>query len=73
VRSAKLLPTAPAARDEGDTESARKLYSAAATSKSNIGQQAAVEFARLDMPDNPGRDLATAPQLGRDGRLAVLI
>ena len=80
VQSAKLLPTAPAAyflgnvaRDTGDTEGARKLYAAAATSKSDVGQQAAAELARLDTPDHPGRDLATAPRVSNDGRLAILI
>ena len=55
MQSAKLLPTAPAAyflgnvaRDKGDTETARQFYGAAATSKSDIGQQAAMELERLD-------------------------
>ncbi len=57
VQSAQLLPTAPAvyflgnvARDKGDNETARQLYGAAATSKSDIGQQAAMELERLDTP-----------------------
>lgn len=61
VQSAKLLPTAPAAyflgnvaRDKGDTGTARQLYGAAATSKSDIGQQAAMELERLDSQNNPG-------------------
>ena len=55
MQSARLLPTAPAAyflgnvaRDKGDTDTARQLYGAAATSKSDIGQQAAIELERLN-------------------------
>lgn len=80
TQSAKLLPTAPAAfflgnvaRDKGDTQSALKLYQAAATSKSDIGQSAAGDLVRLDLPQNPGKYLATAPQLAANGRLVLVI
>lgn len=55
------------------TQSALKLYQAAATSKSDIGQSAAGELVRLDLPQNPGKYLATAPQLAANGRLVLVI
>ncbi|MBL8202560.1 MAG: M48 family metalloprotease [Chromatiales bacterium] len=80
TQSAKLLPTAPAAyflgnvaRDKGDTQGALKLYQAAATSRSDIGQNAAAELVRLDLPQHPGKYLATAPQLAQNGRLMLVI
>jgi len=80
TQSMKLLPTAPAvyflgnlARDKGDTQSAIKYYQAAATSNSNIGQQAAAELVRLDLPQNPGNYLATGSQVGANGRLILML
>ncbi len=59
IQSAKLLPTAPAAyflgnvaRDKGDAATARQFYSAAATSNSDIGKEAAAELQRLNAPGN---------------------
>jgi len=79
-RSAELLPTAPAAfhlgniaRDKGDTVSAMKYYQAAATSQSSIGQAAAAEYTKMDLPQNPGNYLAAAPQLDAQGRLLVVV
>jgi len=80
TQSMKLLPTAPAvyflgnlARDKGDTQSAIKYYQAAATSNSNIGQQAAAELVRLDLPQNPGSYIATGSQVGANGRLILML
>lgn len=60
-RSHELLPTAPAAlflgnlaRDAGKTDTALKFYQSAASSQSSIGQEAAREAVRLDLPRNPG-------------------
>ncbi len=79
-RSAELLPTAPAAyylgniaRDRGDAESARKYYEAAATSQSAIGQAAAVEFMKMDLPQNPGNYIAAGGQYDSQGRLMVVV
>ncbi len=79
-RSAQLLPTAPAAyflgalaREKGDLQNALKYYQAAASSDSEIGRQAAAEFVRLDLPQNPGNYVATGGQLDAQGRLFVLI
>ena len=80
TQSAKLLPTAPAAyflghlaREKGDTQSAVKYYQAAASSRSDIGQAAASELARLDLPQNPGNYIATGAQLAANGRLILAV
>jgi predicted Zn-dependent protease len=80
TQSAKLLPTAPAAyflgqiaREKGDTESAVKYFQAAAGSRSDVGQAAAVELARLDVPRNPGNYVATAVQVAANGRLVLAL
>ena len=80
TQSAKLLPTAPAAyylgqvaRDKGDTQAALKYYQAAATSNSDIGQAAALEALRIDLPNNPGNYVATAAQVAANGRLIVVL
>jgi predicted Zn-dependent protease len=80
TQSAKLLPTAPAAyflgavaKDKGDTETALKYYQAAATSNSNIGQAAAAEALRIDLPRNPGNYVATAPRVDEKGRVVAVV
>jgi beta-barrel assembly-enhancing protease len=80
TRSAQLLPTAPAAyylgniaRDRGDAESARKYYQAAASSNSAIGQAAAAEFTKMDLPQNPGNYVAAGGQFDAQGRLMVVV
>ncbi len=80
TRSAQLLPTAPAAyylgniaRDRGDTAAARKYYEAAASSQSSIGQAAAVEFTKMDLPQNPGNYVAAGGQYDAQGRLLVVV
>ncbi len=80
TRSAELLPTAPAAyylgniaRDRGDAESARKYYQAAASSNSAIGQAAAAEFTKMDLPQNPGNYVAAGGQFDAQGRLMVVV
>jgi tetratricopeptide (TPR) repeat protein len=79
-RSAQLLPTAPAAlylgnlaRDRGDRASALKLYQAAASTGNTLGQEAALEAARIDLPQNPAGYVAGAVQLDESGRAVVLI
>jgi beta-barrel assembly-enhancing protease len=79
-RSMQLLPTAPAAfylgqieRDKGNLPRALAYYKAAAGSDSAIGQQAAAEFVRLDLPQNPGNYVAAAGQLDAQGQLVVVI
>ncbi|HEY5808769.1 MAG TPA: M48 family metalloprotease [Povalibacter sp.] len=80
TRSTQLLPTAPAAyylgnlaRDRGDTSSARQYYQAAATSDSPVGQAAAAEYMKMDLPQNPGNYVAAAGQLDAQGRVVVVV
>jgi predicted Zn-dependent protease len=79
-RSAQLLPTAPAAfylgqieKEKGNLAGAMQYYKAAAGSNSAIGQQAAGEFVRLDLPQNPGNYVAAAAQLDARGQLVAVI
>jgi predicted Zn-dependent protease len=80
TRSAQLLPTAPAAvhlgniaRDRGDSEKARQYYQAAASSESSIGQAAAAEYAKMDIPQNPGNYVAATAQYDSQGRMMVVV
>jgi predicted Zn-dependent protease len=80
AKSAQLLPTAPAAyylgelaRGRGDMQKAMQYYQAAATSQSEIGQQAAGEYVRLDLSQNPGNYIAVAGQLSTKGRVFVVV
>jgi predicted Zn-dependent protease len=80
AKSADILPTAPAAyflgelaKGRGDTQQAVKYYQAAASSQSEIGQAAAGELVRMDLPQNPGNYVATAGQLDGSGRVVLVI
>lgn len=80
TKSAELLPTAPAAyylgtiaRDRGDRGKAMEYFRAAAGSQSSIGQRAAAEFVRMDLPQNPGNYVATQGQLDARGRVVVVV
>lgn len=79
-KSAQLLPTAPAAyylgsiaRERGDRNGAMEYFRAAASSNSQIGQMAAAEFVRMDLPQNPGNYVATSGQLDSAGRPLLVI
>jgi predicted Zn-dependent protease len=79
-KSLELLPTAPAAyylgtiaRDRGDRGKAMEYFRAAAGSQSQIGQLAAAEFVRMDLPQNPGNYIATQGQIDAQGRLVVVV
>jgi len=79
-RSAKLLPTAPAAyylgaiaRDRGDRATALQYFKAAAASNSSYGKEATAELVRLDLPQNPGNYVAAAVQADASGRVYVVI
>jgi len=79
-KSAELLPTAPAAyylgtiaREHGDKAKAMEYYRAAAGSQSRIGQMAAAEFVRMDLPQNPDKYVAAAGQFDSQGRLLVVV
>lgn len=80
TKSAELLPTAPAAyylgsiaRERGDRAKAMEYFRAAAGSQSQIGQRAAAEFVRMDLPQNPGNYVATQGQIDAQGRVLVVV
>ena len=50
-----------------------KYYQAAASSQSEIGQAAAGELVRMDLPQNPGNYVATAGQLDANGRVVLVV
>jgi predicted Zn-dependent protease len=79
-KSMQLLPTAPAAyylgniaRERGDRAKAMEYYRAAAGSRSSIGQAAAAEFVRMDLPQNPDNYVAAQGQFDSQGRLFVVV
>lgn len=79
-QSMELLPTAPAAyylgnlaRDRGELAQAAEYYKAAAGSNTRYAQLAAAELLRVDLPNNPGNYVATAGQVGSDGRLKLVV
>jgi beta-barrel assembly-enhancing protease len=80
TKSAQLLPTAPAAyylgtiaRERGDRAKAMEYYRAAAGSQTRIGQMAAAEFIRMDLPQNPDKYVAATGQFDSAGRLLVVL
>jgi beta-barrel assembly-enhancing protease len=79
-KSAQLLPTAPAAyylgtiaRERGDRAKAMEYYAAAAGSQSRIGEMAAAEFVRMDLPQNPDKYVAATGRFDSAGRLLVVV
>lgn len=79
-RSMALLPTAPAAlflgniaRDAGDTRTALGLYQQASSAQGSIGQEAAREAVRLDIPANPGNYVATGLRSAANGQPQVVV
>ncbi len=79
-QSNKLLPTAPAyyylgaiARDNGNRQKALEYFKAAAGSRSDLGQQAALEFARLDFDQNGSHYIAAGVQPDARGNLMVVV
>ena len=50
-----------------------EYYRAAAGSQSHIGELAAAEFVRMDLPQNPGNYVAAAGQFDSQGRLLVVV
>lgn len=76
--STKLLPTAPALNAlgktslaQGDRSQAKQYFAAAAESKSQPGQEAAVSLVRLDLPDNPQKYLKVRSGLDRSNYLRI--
>ena len=80
TRSAELLPTAPAlyylgsiARDAGNRDQAMQLFKGATGSKSELGKQARVEYARLDFAENGTKYIASGLQLDSRGNILVVV
>ena len=80
TKSARLLPTAPAlyylgsiAKDAGNRQRAMELFKGAASSKSELGKQAAAEYARLDFADNGTRYIAAGIQLDARGNVLAVV
>ncbi len=80
TRSAKLLPTAPAlyylgsiAKEAGNRQRAMELFKGAASSKSELGQQAAVEYARLNFAENGTKYLASGLKLDSRGQILAVV
>ena len=80
TRSAKLLPTAPAlyylgsiARDAGNRQRAMELFKGAASSRSELGKRAAVEYARLDFTDNSTKYIASGTQRDSRGQIVAVV
>ncbi len=78
--SLKLLPTGAAyyalgniASRQRDFDTAKQYYAAASSSEGEIGQAAAVELLRLDLPQNPGKYIRTQAALDSQGMLHVAI
>jgi len=79
-QSTKLLPTAPAyyylgeiARDNGNRPKALEYFRVAASSKSDLGQQAALEYARLDFAQDGTKYIAAGVQIDARGTLMVVV
>ncbi|RLA17192.1 MAG: peptidase M48 [Gammaproteobacteria bacterium] len=77
-KSNSLLPTPPAHYflgeldlKEGKRDLAVKHYRAASVSKSEMGSKAAKQLARLELPDEPGRYIASRAGWDSAGRVIV--
>lgn len=79
-RSNELLPTAIAnnalgqiSLAAGDRGSAKNYFETAMQASGNVGQNAATEFIKLDLPDNPSRYVTAEPSLTQDRRLVAQV
>ena len=61
------------ARDRGDRAVALQHFKAAAGSGSTYGNEAAEEYVRLDLPENPGNYVAALVQTDATGKAYVII
>lgn len=80
TRSAKLLPTAPAlyylgsiAKDAGNRQRAMELFKGASSSKSELGKQAALEYARLNFAENGSKYIAGGLQVDSRGQVLAVV
>lgn len=78
--STELLPTAPAflglgdlSSKSGDEQKAISYYRFASSSKSNIGKQAAVKLAQLDLPKHPEKYIKVRALLSQRGTVSLKV
>ncbi len=79
-RANELLPTAPGhallgdiAETRGDTDAALQHYQIAASSNSEIGQQAGARAVKLDLPRNPGKYIRSGALADNGGNLYAVV
>jgi predicted Zn-dependent protease len=79
-RANELLPTAPShallgdiAEARGDMDAALQHYQVAASSNSEIGQQAGARAVKLDLPRNPGKYLRSGALADNSGNLFAVV
>lgn len=79
-RANELLPTAPGhallgdiAEARGDINGALQHYQIAASSNSQIGQQAGMRAVKLDLPRNPGKYLRSGALADNSGNLFAVV
>lgn len=79
-RANELLPTAPGhallgdiAETRGDMDAALQHYQIAASSNSEIGQQAGTRAVKLDLPRNPGKYIRSGALADNGGNLYAVV
>jgi predicted Zn-dependent protease len=80
TKSAQLLPTAPAlyylgsiAKDAGNRQRAMELFKGASSSKSELGKQAGVEYARMNFAENGAKYIAAGLQLDSRRQIVAVV
>ncbi len=80
IRANELLPTAPGhallgniAEERGDVDGALQHYQIAASSNSEIGQQAGARAVHLDLPRNPGKYIRSGALADNAGNLYAVV
>jgi hypothetical protein len=61
------------AKEQGNTQRAAQLFQQVAGAEGEFGQLAATEFTILDLPQNPGKYVATALQFNQQGAVVAVI
>ncbi len=80
IRANELLPTAPGhallgdiAEERGDIDGALQHYQMAASSNSEIGQQAGARVVKLDLPRHPGKYIQSGAVTDNSGNLYAAV
>lgn len=79
-RSNELLPTAIAnnelgklSLDAGNRNDAKQYFQVAMEAPGKLGQQATINYVRLDLPENPGKYIASQVTLTQSGALVAVV